>query len=415
MLGALVGIMGTDANPYACDNEKLENGYQHAAAVLYALDRVNSGEAPVFLNNVTLGSLVLDDCNSDQRAVGLVNEIYAGAKPIHGDLYVDTAPFRGWLSHSQSDVVNVASNLQSFGTPVVASEASSIGETEISRSRMMYSTAAIFNQKAITIIRMVKSRGYKYFQALHSPEAGSTERLDILRKVAAEEGLCLVKAVKLSDDTTLNLQVLAGDLAKAVVVIADSLSYAERLQKASSAVPASNGLLFFTMEPMRFNNRPIAKNVLSIRQEVSELRDFREFLATRSIESDGFYRFYYQSVFQCGLHGSTKYNKSCAVEVNRSLPEDNTVQNTIYGVYALANAVHKTLQDKCGVDYNGRCAEFRASRDTNQQISQNLAQVSFTTPGGGNFGFTGRRVNQNFDIVIEEPGRSVKVGCSSIS
>ena len=46
-------------------------------------------------------------------------------------------------------------------------------------------------------------------------------------------------------------------------------------------------------------------------------------------------------------------------------------------VYALAEGIHRTLEQKCGINYSGVCAAFMSDADTYAHIMNNMDALSF--------------------------------------
>lgn len=57
--------------------------------------------------------------------------------------------------------------------------------------------------------------------------------------------------------------------------------------------------------------------------------------------------------------------------------QDLRVIPTINAVYALAEGIHRTLQQKCGLNYSGVCAAFISDTDTLTHVMNNMDALSF--------------------------------------
>ena len=81
--------------------------------------------------------------------------------------------------------------------------------------------------------------------------------------------------------------------------------------------------------------------------------------------------------------------------------------STINAVYSLAEGIHRTLQQKCGVNYNGLCSKYLSDGDTYDMVMENMDKMNFTDLQSLEFKFIEREAAGNlefhrFNILGEE-------------
>lgn len=381
--------------PYRCSNFRLANGFQYTEAFRFALDKINSGDSPVKLNGVQLGGLGFDGCTDPIRASALVTGIYSGAIPrAQTDLaQVDfnLEELVGWLSYDSASTINVASILQRFGVPSVTPGATSPILDDKSKFTTFFRTIPSDSLIAEAMAKLSSKLGFNYIITLNAPEDGSREAVTLFRKYAQEMGICIGASYEFETDG--NIQQIMGYIldssTKVVAVFSNPDENIDNLLMEKEKSNAANDLIFITNQPWTV---PVSKRLNSPTSTISfmadgnfDLFEFRSYLGLQipsMNHPNPWLREFYETFYKCNLAGTYRYNESCLdpaakkLDAARILPDVRTIP-TINAVYALAQGIHLTLQQKCGMNYSGVCASFVSDDDTLAVVMQQMDALQF--------------------------------------
>ncbi|XP_064612204.1 uncharacterized protein LOC135476193 isoform X2 [Liolophura sinensis] len=405
MIGALVGMSKKDTNPFVCQTAKAEDGFQYAAAIQYAINQINSNMSRVKLNNVRLGTLIIDDCDSADRAHNILGGLYTDTFRPDG---IDLDNFRGWLTYSSDSTIGSGKFLGNLGVPVISPFASALELRDRNDFPSLYLTVPRIDSMVSALVQVVRALGFSYIQLVYSPTAYGKSGMEELEQVSKPEGICVVSTYELGYGNNSHiLNSLKEGQTNVVVVIAEHSYYSAELNKLASALNP-NKYLFITSQPMKLT---AAQVEISVVLEEPPIPDFSNFLAT---QGGHFFIRYFQERFQCKLPGAfySPYQATCPGSVTSTILSSATDANvlaTIDAVEALADAIHRTLQEMCGVNYDEVCSKFEVSMDTNSKILQKLDSVSFD----GKRLFQNRMSPRNMKVLQKSGNDYTKVGSFS--
>lgn len=406
MIGALIGMSKKDTNPFTCEKAKAEDGFQYAAAIQYAIDQINSGMSRVKLNNVSLGTFIMDDCDSADRAHNLLGGLYTNTFRPEG---IDLDNFRGWLTFSSDSTVDTGKFLGQLGVPVVSPFASAIELRDRNDFPSLYLTVPLIDSMVAALVQVVRALGFSYVRLLYSPTVYGKSGMEELEQASKSEGVCVVSTHELGFGNNSHiLNSLKTGQTNVVVVIAEHSYYSTELNMLASAL-SPNKYLFITSQPMKLT---AAQAEISVTLEEPTIPGFSNFLST---QRGHFFMRYFQERFQCKLPGAfySPYQATCPGSVENMILNSATDANvlaTIDAVEALADAMHRTLQEMCGENYTMVCSKFEVSMDTNSKILEKLDTVSFD----GNRLFHNRMSPRNMKVLQKSGNDYTKVKQSQI-
>ena len=78
--------------------------------------------------------------------------------------------------------------------------------------------------------------------------------------------------------------------------------------------------------------------------------------------------------------------------------QDIWTLSTINAVYALGEAVHRTLKEKCGDNYMGLCTNFVNASDAQARIMAHMDTMEFVDISSQLFKFIQREANRGFQL-----------------
>ncbi|XP_053375882.1 uncharacterized protein LOC123533311 isoform X2 [Mercenaria mercenaria] len=387
-------------SPYSCADLRMENGFQYTEAFRFALEQINTGQADVTLNGVRLGGLGFDGCTDHIRASAIVTGMYSGAFPTAGSnlaqTYVKTGDFAGWLSYDSESTISIATILERFNIPAVTPGATSPVLDDKSEFTNFFRTIPSDGRVAKAMAKLAHKLGFSYIITVNAPEEGSRDAVKHFRMYAEDQGICIGASYEFETDGDENqiMRYILQSTTKVVAVFASPDRYIEELIRVKFANPDANNVIFIANQPWDAPAKRAKPSGISPIPETINFRmdgnvridEFMYYLESESTEllehPNPWFREYYQMVMQCNLAGTYTYNRACTdsafnpLDINR-IEQDIRVISTMNAVYAIAEGVHITLQQKCGVNYTGVCAAFLSDADTYAHIMNNMDALSF--------------------------------------
>ncbi|XP_076452891.1 uncharacterized protein LOC143288376 [Babylonia areolata] len=409
--------------PYVCGDIRTTNGYQYSAAMMYALNHINSGLGPVKLNNVTLGGLYMDHCNNERRAYGQVADVYSGLFEYNwNDTMVGMEPFRSqkilaWLTDNTASTREAAEILQPVGLSIVSPSATA---PSLMDNPTFFRTIQGDNSLALAIAKLCKMLGLNYIQVVHAANSYGREGLTTMTNVARQEGLCVISSYELADSGNVSLAVntVSGATSRVVVLFMGTTLTRSFLEEASK-LGANSRLTIIAPETYgsmvtSLNNRINLRNLISLQLQHPIFQDFLTFLNdVDKNRQNPFYSRYYMMLLQCNLPGYYMYTRDCSGQ-NLTTASGYVLSNfdlsTINAVYAVAGALHMTLVEFCGNNYTDECMAFMQSDGMYNRFVENLKVVRFTDPSRREFQFLERQGNVKYDVVRFDGTQYEKVG-----
>ncbi|XP_012940321.1 uncharacterized protein LOC101850490 [Aplysia californica] len=405
-----------ELQPYVCGSIREVNGPQYTTAMMYAIEQVNKGLAPVSVKGVKIGGLALDHCNDEGRVNLLVSDIYSG---FLRDMGVDPTHILSWLTDNTGSTHDAATVLEPLDVAMVSPSATSA-------SLMDYPTFHRTVQGDITtataLVKVIKSLGFPYIQVVYSDSGYGRGGLKTLTAVTEQEGICITSSVALeSEDKAADVVASLVASPTQVVVSFMSTSHTRALFAATvNNAAARSQLLFLLPEPydklVAQYAGQLSQPILSLQLAKSNLASYGQYLDSSPVENPYFAR-YYMSVKNCNLPGYSKYSTPCPsqpslapITQDPSFEQDNFVESTIDAVYASVDALDRTIQHFCGADYTEPCLEFYMAPDRRERYNALLNSATFVSESKSMFRFLEREGDTTYDILQSSGSQYQKVG-----
>ncbi|KAL4223423.1 hypothetical protein ACF0H5_016893 [Mactra antiquata] len=405
-------------SPYTCSDLRVENGFQYTEAFRYALDQINNGQADVKLNNVRLGGLGFDGCTNQIRASAIVTGMYSGAFPAPGtDLATTNVlidDLASWLSYDSESTISVSTILKRFGVPLVTPGATSPVLDDKKEFNNFFRTIPSDSRIAKAMAKLSSKLGFNYIITLNAPEDGSRDAVRTFREHAEALGICIGASYEFKTDGSEDqiMRYILQSTTKVVAVFSNPDEYIEDLIRVKEGNVEASNVIFITNQPWSrpamkarpTGQSPIPATISFSMEGNTQLDDFLQYIESESYgianSVNPWFREYYQDVMECNLAGSYKYNRACydatftPLDLGR-IRQDIRVLPTINAVYAIAEGLHRTLQQKCGINYDGLCAAFLSDPDTYQMIMSQMDASSFKDISDMVFKFIKREADRN--------------------
>ncbi|XP_053375883.1 uncharacterized protein LOC123533310 [Mercenaria mercenaria] len=420
-LGINFALKNPGVDPFLCGDLRLTNGMQSSLAVTYALDLVNSGNGPVQLNNVKVGGLLIDHCNSAARAYGIPSALYSG-------ILGNTEPrpnlnsIRGWLTDNTLVTEEMKDFFNDLNLPVISPMATTNRFLNDEEYPTFLRTIQGDSTIASALAVLTKSLGLQYVSVLYSANSFGREGMNTFKSVAMQEGICIITMVEMDAGDIDNI---VDDLiSQPTHVVITYLGYSDMdlFLAARGRDPNGDKLVVISPEPypLVFNARGMdAKNVLALRMKTNTLELYKDYLSALSMNSSWYsdehpyWRAYYMNMFQCNLPGEYRYSSNCGplkdITTSSSFYTDNYVLPIINAVFTFVRAAHETLEIQCGENYIGVCAKFHSDPNTNTILLQKMKEASFYDLSGTTFSFIGKEGNTGREIVLFDGSEMRKV------
>jgi len=315
-------------SPFSCNGMRVENGFQYTEAFRFALQKINDGSAGVSLNGLRLGGLGFDGCMDQIRASALVTGMYSGAFPVpETDLAntgVTTGDLMGWLSYDSETTINVANILKRQGVALVSPGATSPLLDDKAHFSTFFRTIPSLTLVAQAMAQLSNFLGFKYVITLNAPDEGNREAVRVFREIAGNHDICVGASYEFQTDGPERqiFNYLTDSSTKVVVVFASADRYIEQLIR-EKYTRGNMDLIFITSEPWTVpvkkvkpvGESPIPATISFNMDGDAVYDDFLLHLESASImlkdHPNPWFREYFESVMQCNLAGTYKYNQAC--------------------------------------------------------------------------------------------------------
>ncbi|XP_060605256.1 uncharacterized protein LOC132757830 isoform X2 [Ruditapes philippinarum] len=418
-IGVNFALKDPGPDPFLCEALRLTNGMQSYLAVAFALDEVNGGRSPFVLNDVKVGGLLIDHCNSAARAYGIPSALYSG---ILGDSEPrpNLNAIRAWLTDNSMVTQEMKDFFSDFNLPVISSMATTNSFLDDDEYPTFLRTIQGDSTIASALAILAKSLGLQYVSVLYSSDSFGHGGFDVFSSVAMQEGICIIKAIEMDDS---NVDAIVQELIEQsthAVITYLGLKDMDSFLEARGKNTKGDNLVVISPEPypMVFNRRGMdARNVLALRMKSNNLDLFNQYLAsldeTSFSDDHPYLRAYYMHLFQCNLPGEYRYSSDCGairdITTSTSFYDDNYVLPIINAVFAFSGAAHETLKVQCGENYNGVCAKFYSDPETNTILLRKMREVSFMDVSASPFSFIGKEGSTGREIIHFDGSQMKKV------
>ena len=408
IIGALFGISTPGGvGPFECGAATTVDGFQYTAALQYALSTVNSGEAPVKLKGLSVGAFIEDHCNNPRRSYSLLNAFYSGlVKNIMKVKGVDTNKLvprnvAAWLTDMTNSSAEAVSFLQQFNIPVVSPSATS---RSLKVNPTFFRTVQGDDTIAMGIIKLAKSLNFPYLHVVYGMERESSAKL--LKTAAQQEGICVFQTHVISDKYTIADIVKAINISTSQVAVLYLGQTNMQLFLEAKRNATANNIILISPDPFSSviaSAGDAGTNMLALKLKTpaDAMVGYLEYINQMKPTDNKYFAKYYTHIFKCNLPGYYNYKSSCGTDLQHF--SANHVSSfalpTINAVYAVVDALDKTLRQFCGDGYDGLCAAFEKANNVETVLLQNLNRVSFVDLAKNTFQFLDREGNADYDII----------------
>lgn len=384
--------------------------YQYYEAVKYALNKINSGTAPVSLSGITLGAIIVDTCRSVNRTNTMLAGAYASDFQQFSYLAAPTTNVKpsannvvAWVT-GQTDTSSAVSGVLAS---VKISQIAGSAYTPASSSPAPFYRSSPSEDVAIAgIVQLLQQTQWNYIQVVY--EASSVRGQAALSNIQTQTqaaGICIIQSVPFGSSPAATLAALQVQAQAPVVVIFGSSSSVVSLLQARYSASALNFTFIvsdFTGEVMQMNassnvNSTWFQNTVFFIDNLPQLPDFDTYMSTLRApwpitRQNLWLAQYMESTFQCSLGVSDNYAKPCAnvtsldLTANSTYRQNHFVASVVAAVYAVTSALGTTLTQICGSGYTSVCSTFLSGAGQTA-FASNLAAVSYQLTPATTFSF----------------------------
>ncbi|XP_055861139.1 uncharacterized protein LOC106076542 [Biomphalaria glabrata] len=388
--------------PYACGSTRLADGPQYTMAMLYALNRVNSGQASVSVPGVTFGGLALDHCTNPGRAKLMASAIYSGFMR-NG---VDQSKILAWITDDTASTNETAEILNPLEVAMVSPSATSARLLDFPN---FYRTIQGDRTAALALVKIVKAFGFPYIQVVYGDDDYGIGGLEVMTTVSQSEGICITYSHKLSSSNP-SSSIISTILTKGtdvVVLFLGSSDVEDFLSAVAGTDNVRRKLLILMPEPntkiVKRYSPSITRPIIGLRLQRSNIVNYNNYINSLPVENPYFAR-YYMALKNCNLPGYSNYANPCPTPLtpvtnDTNYIEDNYILATINSVYAVVNALHLTVAEYCNQGYKSPCPQFYAAQDRMKRFNLHLKDVTFIDEGLRSFMFLDKEGNTVFEVL----------------
>ncbi|KAL3856574.1 hypothetical protein ACJMK2_011309 [Sinanodonta woodiana] len=423
-LGVSLALRDPSSDPFLCGNVRLGNGIQNFYATSYALDVINKKLGPVRLNGIRLGALFMDHCNSQARAYGLPNALYAGIlkSPSQVEPMPSVDKIRGWMTYSTLGAEELKDLVNSMSLPLISPSATSTFLVDDNQYPTFYRTVKGDSTVSSAMAKLLKSLNLPYVSVLYSANSFGTSGRDAFASVASQEGICILQSYEMTQ--TVNMADLVSTLISQpshVVITYLTLRDMQAFLEARNSNAMGYKIVVVSPEPWTMLMKQLGnagQNVLSVKVKSKNLEDFKNFIDQMPVLTrmdNPYIAEYYEDLFTCNLPGNHRYALDCRIPLapissNPLFVQEDYVIPIINAVYSWAAAIEATVREKCGDTYNGVCTSFLKDNNTNSILLYNLQKVSFMDLNGDLFTFKNHEGSTGHEIHLYDGNQYKKVG-----
>ncbi|XP_054163872.1 metabotropic glutamate receptor 8-like [Oppia nitens] len=365
-----------------CGAIKEEKGIQRLEAMLYAIDMINADHT--LLPNLTIGGHILDTCSRDTFALEQTMEfVKSSLTTVDSQIndyqcadhssprYIPRKPVVGVIGASSSSVsVMVANILRLFQIPQISYASTSADLSDKSRFGYFSRTVPPDNFQAQAMVDIVKLFNWSYVSTIATEGDYGEKGIEHFKILANREGICVAESAKISrnakhsDFLRIIEQLSSKGNARVVVLFVDE-DNCRRLLSASQEMGREGYFLWLGSDSWGKKIHPVkgqeesAGGAITILPKRKPLKGFDEYfkrLRPSTNTRNPWFMPFWEQHFNCtfALHSrhnefETKRLKRCTGDEKLSKYEqEGLVPFVVDAVYAVANAIHNLLNDRCG-------------------------------------------------------------------
>ena len=376
MIGGLFPVHNKGTDGAACGEISEDRGIQRLEAMLFTLDEINKNNS--ILPNITLGATIMDTCSRDTYALEQSLEyVRAKLSTLDGSEFVcedgseaksQTNPTAvvGVIGEAYSSVsIQVANLLRLFRIPQVSYASTSAALSDKTRFEYFARTVPPDTFQAKAMVDIVEYFNWTYVSTVAS--AGDYGELGIeeFAKEAYSRNVCIAISKKIpyaANSKTFDtvIQDLLGKPNAPVVVLFLRVDDTTHLLSAAKRQNVTNHFIWLASDgwgkqetPVK-TNYEVAEGAITIELQAIRLPEFSKYfksLNPQNNKRNPWFKEYWQKLHSCVFADQVTENKSQAIctgnELNRNFKQESKIQFVYDAVYAMANAIHRMLEDAC--------------------------------------------------------------------
>ena len=365
VVNGLFSVHGKGDHPLTCGDLIMtpSQGIQYVEAFIHAINFINNDFAPRYglLDGVKLGALGFDDCMSPVLSNQLITEVQRYAYRVtdeNGENELHPRTIEAYLGGANDPLaLAVTEQMNQIHRPVMVYHA--LTETLDINDMYHYHIRLHYNIRVLarTIVQALIKQDWKYVQSVYEDDMYSEEYNDVFRRVAAEEGICVVASYKIAMDGGAEVvdHLRGRSNVKPVIVLA-GYHGVRTLMQGMRDRSATGEFQFISV--IGDSTRTIAgyeteaDGMISIGMFAPTMKDqFEKYLRTIDVltyKTNPWFREWYEKLYSCSFDSVDPQNK-CEVERFYDDIEVNAGVTTIlFGIEALTRALDDTLQHFCG-------------------------------------------------------------------
>lgn len=317
------------------------------------------------LRGVRLGALGFDDCMNPIMLNHLVTEVQRYGTTIYdenGENKLDPRTVEAFMTTGLDpwQAISMADLMNTMKRPVVGAETYTTGLNDF--EQYPYFIRANYDQANISMafVNVAKRNGWKYMQAVYHDDDWGEESFNVLRKIAAQEGICIVASFALSDN---GIEVVTGLRGRRDVQPVALLLSHEGFRTFMEGVKLLNATNEFQLISSLGNSVTAVKDYEDYVSEMisfefwngPKMEEFKNHL--RSLDpstytTNPWMKEWYENTMGCSFE-PTGSQTACGTEnmfgsVTFDYDLDASLISVIYGVVAIAQGLDATLKQYCG-------------------------------------------------------------------
>lgn len=388
MIGGLIGLHQFIEGQAVCHTIDVM-GLQYPMTVAFALDQINSGKGPVLLNDVSLGSVIIDHCGNPTKTKSALSAIYTGKSML------DVRSLRAWITDSTSAAIEINDLIKNQSIPIISPAATPTLLNNVEMFPTFFRTLPGDDKTARAIAKLLLNLNFGFVQLVSTNDEYGISGSAIFRSFALQEGICVIESYEVdAQDRAADIVTRLLEATTDVVVIYASPVFMANLVRAKTAAP---NLIFITpyMVP-EVSNGQFADGMLSLSLPSFNNDAFNQYLMNTQTTNPDLVM-YYEQLFKCDLPGNSMFGVQCSGTMMDSMWMKYATP-TINAIYAFSVALNRTLEVMCGIGYVGLCNNFLYSEDTNEILLGALDGAMFMDGEGSIFSFLDREGDITYNV-----------------
>lgn len=409
----LFDIHKAGSTPYTCGDINTKHGLQLAEAFKFAIDYVNNKQG-IFANileNVRLGYVGLDVCQSPTRAGNLVANIHSKNLDLKtGSNVINPSRFDVYIGPMDSETsIRVADVLNPLGIPQISYGATSLELRDSLKYRYFLRTVPADDKQARAIISYLKMFKLRNVQVIHTFNSVGDYGREEFSRLAYLNRICISQNITIGRDGVVTQaeaikalnQLFNVTAARVVILFVDDPMPLLKVIESSQSIRNSfvfigtdkwgqNPEMWKGMDNIMRERRALAFDVETA--DLPQFDQYLEYLTPESYTSNPWFKDYYEHLYECSVDRASS-TKPCPTKLNglpRALKyiQDPYTLYVVNAVFSVALGAHDALVKSCRSDYFGVCNIFFTSGQRRQMILDGAKKAQFLDDTKQPFYFT---------------------------